>query len=635
MKLSLLLRIYIFILIQLFWSSMLQANTLDEIVIDNPQNEDVFFIRSSQVKVFVEKGSNEVDIQEILKDSTIQFQPLKSESIFITDQSIKEFWVKIQLNGNVFTHDRWIFEIPDSHIGEVQAYIHIVGDTLLKVEKAGYQHRFHTRNYKHKNIIFPMDQVNLRKGDKVEVYLRYDTPFQNVLFYKISKAKAFIRYSNTEYLMLGLNYGILVCLIVTSILLFLTIKDKFLLFLILFLLGSICIGLSEDNLASEYLFNNYPGFNYILLKFSATISMISIVLMATQFLEIRKENLKVYSAIIGISLLNAFYFLTFKTLNDSIWKLPTFLIPFLIILGYIFTERNQKKQQVKYFLLGYLIILTGLVFQVLRSYGIFVSANILIVYSYNIGLLLTGLFMTLSQTERYKILKEEKDKAQQELIKDLKIREKVIEDKVEERTEKIKSQNLIIENKNKELEWVNDELNQQRLKIQELNKQLKIENEKLHEDVEHLETARVLMQEVTFEEFEGMFPTDESCYNYLEEIKWKEGFQCKKCGHDDYATGTGHNARRCKKCNYNESVTSGTLFHRLHFPIKKAFYMVFIVYAKKGEISSTKLAEVLEMRQNTCWKFSKKINESMLRKKEELGSEEALRKQGWEALIIT
>ncbi|NLR90327.1 7TM diverse intracellular signaling domain-containing protein [Flammeovirga agarivorans] len=620
----------------IFWFCLpiaASANDKSPFLIEVPDYVDKIFIPSSKVMVLKDRDSR-YTIDQIVNNNAKNFIPLpKVDNIVLSEESYS-YWVKIQLEGEALSKDRWFFEIPDSHVGEIIAYMQVGNDPPVLMEKAGYDHIYTTRTFRHKNIIFPIDQLNIGDNKEVKVYLKYTSLFLNVLFYKISKSETFLEYSNTEYLMLGLNYGILVCLIITSLLLYITIRDKSLIFLIAFLIGSICVGLTEDNLGAEYLFTNKPFLNYILMKYAAPVSMLTIVFLAVQFLEIRKEAFKLYLVIVGIALLNAFYFLIFKSMNDVIWRMPTFLLPFLLIFGFILTKLKREGVKVTYFFLGYIVILGGLITQVLRSYGIFISDNILVVYAYNMGLLITGLFMTLSQTEKFKILKEEKEEAQQELIKDLQIRERVIEEKVVERTEKIKAQNEIIELKNKELEWVNNELNKQRVQIQDLNSQLQIENEQLHVDVEHLESARVLMQEVTLEEFENMFPTDESCYDYLEEIKWKNGYNCKKCGNELYAKGTGPNSRRCKKCNYNESVTSGTLFHRLHFPIKKAFYMVFIVYSKKGDISSTKIAELLEMRQNTCWKFSKKIKEAMDVKIHEFGSEEELKKKGWEALIL-
>ncbi|AZQ61379.1 hypothetical protein EI427_03815 [Flammeovirga pectinis] len=611
-------------------SSALMAKNTNNIV-EIPMLQQKVFIPSSSVLV-LKDPSNEKTLKQVIADS-LQFESLSKDMIFLSDEA-EFFWVKVQLTGKALSKDRWLFEIPDSHLGSVTAFMSVDGRPTVYLEAAGYDHKFSKRKYQHKNIIFPIDNINVNNGGVVTIYLKYESKFRNVLFYKLSKVNTFLSYSNTEYLLLGLYYGILICLILSSILLYFSIGEKTLIYLIGFLLTSILVGLTEDNLGSQYLFVNQPELNYLLMKYASTLSMLSIVLLSTHFLKMREKYFNAYISIWAVTIVNALYFLIFKGINVSIWSLPTFLIPFIIIFIYLLKDIKKEETKITYFLIGYVVILSGLTLQVLRVYGIFISDNIIVVYAFNLGLLLTGLFMTLSQFEKFKVLKEEKEKVQLQLIEDLKVREKVIEDKVVERTNEIAKQKEVIDVKNKELEWVNDELNKQRLQIQSLNKKLTVENEQLIEDVGHLETARVLMQEVTFEEFEKMFPSDEMCYNYLEEIKWKEGFTCKKCGGTDYAKGTGVNSRRCKKCNYNESVTSGTLFHRLHFPIQKAFYMVFIVFSKDGDISSTKLSEILEMRQNTCWKFSKKIKESIELKKEVLGSEDLLKQKGWEELIL-
>ncbi|HEY8661692.1 MAG TPA: transposase, partial [Hanamia sp.] len=35
-------------------------------------------------------------------------------------------------------------------------------------------------------------------------------------------------------------------------------------------------------------------------------------------------------------------------------------------------------------------------------------------------------------------------------------------------------------------------------------------------------------------EFSERFATDDDCRKYLSEIKWKNGYQCGKCGHTRY-----------------------------------------------------------------------------------------------------
>jgi hypothetical protein len=112
-------------------------------------------------------------------------------------------------------------------------------------------------------------------------------------------------------------------------------------------------------------------------------------------------------------------------------------------------------------------------------------------------------------------------------------------------------------------------------------------------------------------EFQKMYPTDRECYKYLAEMKWKNGFICKKCGHTHYCKGIKEFDRQCTKCRRLESPTAGTLFHQIKFPILKAFYIVYEVSTSKNGISSCELSRKLELRQKTCWLFKQKVMKAM------------------------
>lgn len=112
-------------------------------------------------------------------------------------------------------------------------------------------------------------------------------------------------------------------------------------------------------------------------------------------------------------------------------------------------------------------------------------------------------------------------------------------------------------------------------------------------------------------EFQARFPDDESCYKHLVQLKWQKGFKCTSCGHSKYCAGNSLYSRQCTKCRTIESATSGTLFHKLKFPILKAFYIVYYVSTSKKGISSTELSRKLELRQKTCWLFKQKVMKAM------------------------
>ncbi len=112
-------------------------------------------------------------------------------------------------------------------------------------------------------------------------------------------------------------------------------------------------------------------------------------------------------------------------------------------------------------------------------------------------------------------------------------------------------------------------------------------------------------------EFQERFPDDNSCFQYLSDKKWSAGFICPKCGNTKYCRAERPFDRQCTTCNHVASPTSGTLFHKVKFPILKAFYIVYYVSTSKKGISSTELSRKLNLRQKTCWLFKQKVMQAM------------------------
>ena len=108
-------------------------------------------------------------------------------------------------------------------------------------------------------------------------------------------------------------------------------------------------------------------------------------------------------------------------------------------------------------------------------------------------------------------------------------------------------------------------------------------------------------------EFQEKFPNKDSCLSYLADMKWGETYNCRKCGHDHCCNGMTPYSRQCTRCNYTESATAQTLFHKVKFDLVKAFYIVYFVSTNKKGITSTELSRKLNLRQKTCWAFKRKV----------------------------
>ena len=112
-------------------------------------------------------------------------------------------------------------------------------------------------------------------------------------------------------------------------------------------------------------------------------------------------------------------------------------------------------------------------------------------------------------------------------------------------------------------------------------------------------------------EFAKAFPDNESCYNYLVELKWGKVYVCRRCGCTESVKGRTYYYKRCKSCKWDESVTSHTVFHKLKVPILKAFYMAFRLSTKKKGMSTVELGAEVKIRQKTAWLFKRKLQLAM------------------------
>jgi len=115
-----------------------------------------------------------------------------------------------------------------------------------------------------------------------------------------------------------------------------------------------------------------------------------------------------------------------------------------------------------------------------------------------------------------------------------------------------------------------------------------------------------LINNLDVSQFNNKFSDNDKCLKYLAELKWQDGFKCRKCGHKNYCSGKSSYARRCTRCKTEESATAHTIFHHCKIDIVDAFQIAYSVCKEPG-ISTYELSKKLEYRQMTCWKFKKKI----------------------------
>lgn len=121
----------------------------------------------------------------------------------------------------------------------------------------------------------------------------------------------------------------------------------------------------------------------------------------------------------------------------------------------------------------------------------------------------------------------------------------------------------------------------------------------------------IFKKELNKKQLDELFHSDEKCFEFLADLKWSDGFICRKCGNDNFCPGKTPHSRRCTKCKTEESATTGTIFHNCKFPVSKAFYIAYNVCKGKEDLSTYEYARRLSLRQMTCWNFKTKIRHAL------------------------
>ena len=96
------------------------------------------------------------------------------------------------------------------------------------------------------------------------------------------------------------------------------------------------------------------------------------------------------------------------------------------------------------------------------------------------------------------------------------------------------------------------------------------------------------------------FSTNAKCREYLEKLRWPDGFVCPKCD-CRHACLLSNGRYQCAGCHHQTSVTAGAVLHRIHMPLTQWFLAFYFVSQDKRGISAVALMSMLGTTYKTAW----------------------------------
>jgi len=113
-------------------------------------------------------------------------------------------------------------------------------------------------------------------------------------------------------------------------------------------------------------------------------------------------------------------------------------------------------------------------------------------------------------------------------------------------------------------------------------------------------------------DFVARFGTEEACIAHLAALRWPGGYVCPKCGGCvAWQLSSRPRIDECAGCHHQESVTSGTIFHRTRTALPKWFLAAYLMGSDKRGVSAKYLQRELGVAYQTAWTIAHKLRHGL------------------------
>jgi len=138
---------------------------------------------------------------------------------------------------------------------------------------------------------------------------------------------------------------------------------------------------------------------------------------------------------------------------------------------------------------------------------------------------------------------------------------------------------------------------------------------------EHDNVNRVLIAgedyPLTYREFVKMFPDNESCADFLQKLRWPDGFVCPECGAASTPWHQTHRRLTCPHCRYQTTVTTGTILDKTRTPLTTWLEVAWHITTAKNGMSATTIEKTLGISYRVAWTMLQRFRVAMVRSERE------------------
>lgn len=118
--------------------------------------------------------------------------------------------------------------------------------------------------------------------------------------------------------------------------------------------------------------------------------------------------------------------------------------------------------------------------------------------------------------------------------------------------------------------------------------------------------------------FRDWFSNEQACLQYLERLRWPQGFVCAVCGVSQPPYRSSRGRLMCRACRHQSTVTAGTIFDKTRTPLRTWFAAVWYLTSQKSGVSALGLQRALGLGSyQTSWAMLHRLRRAMVRPQRE------------------
>ncbi|MBK6758389.1 MAG: response regulator [Moraxellaceae bacterium] len=343
------------------------------------------------------------------------------------------YWVKVDLNNHTDQKD-WILHFEYPLMDVLQLYTPNAQNQYRLQYSTGDTYPFSQRPIKDRGFALP---ISITPQQTQSIYLRLQSRDSMIISMSLLTPDAFRAEQQNESFWFGMYYGAVLIILLFNAYLYLILKDRNHLHYVAVLGCYALIELSLNGMGTVYFWGDFPEVAKRIRPFAISLFALASFTLTKSFLGIKqvilgKMNLDpLFLGFIVLTLVGAIIFPF--TLSIQLSMMIAFITAPIMYGAGVYTWQ-QGSRLGKYFTLGWSGLVLGGMVNVLRAFDI-LPVNFWTTYGAQLGSISTLLILNSALTDRMRLLQQENDKSQQLRLSQQEETNRLLDQKVRDRTE--------------------------------------------------------------------------------------------------------------------------------------------------------------------------------------------------------